>query len=272
MENIFKIKREERWPSFLALLYVILWNSLVIYKYADKFFALNDNYRRLFMQFHISGFDPISYMVISNWDTSYNIYRHPLLAFFMFIPNQLNQVLMALTGTNLATVIMGLILTFCAFYSFIFLVRIFHNVIGTSLTNSWLLGALTFSFGYVIVGISVPDHFCLSMFMLILTLYVSGMRLNTKRPFTTWQTIMFFFLTAGISLNNGIKVFLSNLFVNDKRFLRPPNLAFAIIIPSALIWLGANSNGNTSKGPNTWQGLRSAPRLRKNVTRRSPRP
>lgn len=193
MENIFKIKREERWPSFLALLYVILWNSLVIYKYADKFFALNDNYRRLFMQFHISGFDPISYMVISNWDTSYNIYRHPLLAFFMFIPNQLNQVLMALTGTNLATVIMGLILTFCAFYSFIFLVRIFHNVIGTSLTDSWLLGALTFSFGYVIVGISVPDHFCLSMFMLILTLYVSGMRLNTKRPFTTWQTIMFFF-------------------------------------------------------------------------------
>lgn len=239
MENIFKIKREERWPSFIALLYVTLWNSLVIYKYADKFFALNDNYRRLFMQFHISGFDPISYMVISNWDTSYNIYRHPLLAFFMFIPNQLNQVLMALTGTNLATVIMGLILTFCAFYSFIFLVRIFHNVIGTSLTDSWLLGALTFSFGYVIVGISVPDHFCLSMFMLILTLYVSGMRLNTKRPFTTWQTIMFFFLTAGISLNNGIKVFLSNLFVNDKRFWRPPNLAFAIIIPSALIWLGA---------------------------------
>lgn len=48
-----------------------------------------------------------------------------------------------------------------------------------------------------------------------------------------------FFLTAGISLNNGIKVFLSNLFVNDKRFWRPPNLAFAIIIPSALIWLGA---------------------------------
>ena len=239
MENIFKIKREERWPSCLALLYVVLWNALVICKYADKFFATCDNYRKLFMQFHISGFDPISYMVISNWDTSYNIYRHPLLAFFMFIPNQLNQGLMELTGANWATIIMGLILTFCAFYSFVFLVRIFRDIIGTSSTDSWLLGALTFSFGYVIVGISVPDHFCLSMFMLILTLYLSGRHLRTKRAFTTWQTIVLFFLTAGISLNNGIKVFLANLFVNGKRFWRPANLIFAIIVPSALIWFGA---------------------------------
>lgn len=239
MENIFKIKREERWPSCLALLYVVLWNALVVYKYADKFFALSDNYRKLFIQFHISGFDPISYMVISNWDTSYNIYRHPLLAFFMFIPNQLDQVLMELTGTNWAPVIMALILTFCAFYSFIFLVRIFHDIIGTSRADSWLLGALTFSFGYVIVGISVPDHFCLSMFMLILTLYLSGRHLIARRVFTTWQTIVLFFLTAGISLNNGIKVFLANLFVNGKRFWRPANLIFAIIVPSALIWVGA---------------------------------
>ena len=239
MENIFKIKREERWPSCLALLYVVLWNALVICKYADKFFATCDNYRKLFMQFHISGFDPISYMVISNWDTSYNIYRHPLLAFFMFIPNQLNQGLMELTGANWATIIMGLILTFCAFYSFVFLVRIFRDIIGTSSTDSWLLGALTFSFGYVIIGISVPDHFCLSMFMLILTLYLSGRHLRTKRAFTTWQTIVLFFLTAGISLNNGIKVFLANFFVNGKRFWRPANLIFAIIVPSALIWFGA---------------------------------
>ncbi len=239
MENIFKIRREERWPSCLALLYVVLWNSLVVYKYADKFFALNDNYHKLFLQFHISGFDPISYMVISYWDTSYNIYRHPLLAFFMFIPNQLNQVLMELTGTNWATVIMALILTFCAFYSFVFLVRIFHDIIGTSRTDAWLLGTLTFSFGFVIVGISVPDHFCLSMFMLILTLYLSGRLLSGGRALTTWQTIVLFFLTAGISLNNGVKVFLANFFVNGKRFWRPANLILAIIVPSALIWLGA---------------------------------
>lgn len=238
MENIFKIKREERWPSCLALLYVIFWNAMVIYKYADKFFALDDNYRKLFIQFHISGFDPISYMVISYWDTSYNIYRHPLLAFFMFIPNQLNQTLMELTGMNWAPIIMGLILTFCAFYSFVFLVRIFHDIIGTRRADSWLLGALTFSFGFVIVGISVPDHFCLSMFMLILTLYISGRHL-ARSALTAWQTIVLFFLTAGISLNNGIKVFLANLFVNGKRFWRPANLVFAIIVPSALIWLGA---------------------------------
>ena len=239
MENIFKIRYEERKPSFIAFLYIILWNILVVYKYSDKFFAISDNFRKAFIQFHISGFDPISYIVISHWDTSYNIYRHPLLAFFMFIPNQINQGMMMLTGINWATIIMALILTFCAFYSLLFLTRIFNEIVGVSKFDSWLLGALTFSFGYVIVGMSVPDHFCLSMFMLILTLYVSGRKLKTKTPMTKWQTIVLFVLTAGISLNNGIKVFLTNIFVNGKRFWHPSNLILAIILPSAIIWLGA---------------------------------
>ena len=236
---IFKLKQEERWPALAALLYVVFWNVLVISKYADKFFALSDNYRKLFLKFQVSGFDPISYIVISQWDTGYNIYRHPLLAFFMFIPNQINQGLMTLTGTNWAVVIMALILTFCAFYSFVLLVRIFHEIVGLRRLDAWLLGWLTFSFGYVIVGISVPDHFCLSMFMLILTLYVAGRKLKAGHPFTKWQTILFFIVTAGISLNNGIKVFLANWFVNGRRFWRPAYLLTAVIIPSAVIWLGA---------------------------------
>ena len=233
---IFRGKREERVNALAALLYVILWNVLVIIHYGNQFFALSDNYRKLFLKFEISGFDPISYMVISHWSTGYNIYRHPLLAFFMFVPNQIDQALMALTGTNQATVIMAVILTFCAFYSFLFLTRIFREVVGLRTLEAWLLGWLTFSFGYVIVAMSVPDHFCLSMFMLILTLYVAGKKLKARHPFTIWQTVLFFIVTAGISLNNGIKVFLANLFVNGKRFWRPANLLLAVVVPSLLIW------------------------------------
>ena len=188
---IFRVKREERGNALAALLYVILWNVLVIIHYGNRFFALSDNYRKLFLKFEISGFDPISYMVISHWSTGYNIYRHPLLAFFMFVPNQIDQALMALTGTNQATVIMAVILTFCAFYSFLFLTRIFREVVGLRTLEAWLLGWLTFSFGYVIVAMSVPDHFCLSMFMLILTLYVAGKKLKARHPFTVWQTVLF---------------------------------------------------------------------------------
>lgn len=237
---IFKIRREERWGAVAALLYVMLWNALVINKYADKAFEQSYNYRHLFGKlFHISGFDPISYIVISNWTTGYNIYRHPLLAFFMYIPNQINQGLMALTGLNCATVIMGLMLVFCGFYSFILLYRSFREIVGLRSLDSWLLCWLTFSFAYVIVGVSAPDHFALSMFMLILTLYVAGRKLKARHEFTKWQTILFFIVTAGISLSNGIKVFLANLFVNGKKFWRPANLLVAIILPSLLLWCGA---------------------------------
>ena len=237
---IFRIKREERWGAVSALLYVVLWNVLVVWTYADRFFPLHKHYRRLFINtFHISGFDPLSYAVISRWDTEYNIYRHPLLAFFMWLPNQVNQGLIALTGHNWATVIMAVILVFCGFYSFILLYRTFREVIGLQRFDAWLLCWLTFSFGYVMVGISVPDHFPLSMFMLILTLYVAGRKLKAHHPFTIWQTVLFFIVTAGISLNNGIKVFLANLFVNGKKFWRPANLLLAILLPSLLIWVGA---------------------------------
>ena len=50
------------------------------------------------------------------------------------------------------------------------------------------------------------------------------------------QGIVLFFLTAGISLNNGLKVFLSGLFVNKKRFFHPAYLLLAVILPAALIW------------------------------------
>jgi len=235
--GIFKIKREERWLSLLMFLYVTILNGLVIWKYYDRFSVVSENYRRLFVKFfRISGFDPLTYSVVSNWATDYNIYRHPLLAFFMAIPNAINYGLMKLLGVNPVQFTVAAILIFCAFYSFIFIFRIFREIICLDRMDAALLSALNFSFAYVMISISVPDHFSISMFMLILTLYVAGRKMKSGRPFTKWQTILFFFLTAGISLNNGVKTFLANLFVNGRKFWKPSNLVFAVIVPSAIIW------------------------------------
>lgn len=248
--GIFKIARDERWAALLALLYAVLWNALVIHRYADWFMALTDNYHRLFVRtFHISGYDPLTYSVLSQWGTEYNIYRHPLLAFFMYPLNQLNQGLMLLTGMNWVQVIVAVLLVFCATYSFIFLTRIFREVVGIRRRDAFLLGALTMSFAYVMVAISVPDHFSLSMFMLILTLYVAGRKMKANHPFTIWQTVLFFLLTAGISLNNGIKVFLANLFTNGRKFWRLRHLLLAVIIPSAVLWGGARLEWHVFEQP-----------------------
>lgn len=235
--SIFKIRREERWPALAILVYTVALNALVIHRYAEKFMVLSDNYHRLFVRtFHVSGFDPLTYLVVSEWDTAYNIYRHPLLAFMMYVPYLVNKALMLATGANLVQFVVAAMLVFCAFYAFVFLCRIFREIVGTTTADSWILGTLTYSFAFVMLSACVPDHFIMSMFMLVLTLYVAGRSMQTGQTLGPWPTIVLFFLTAGISLNNGIKVFMAALLVNGKRFWRPGYLLGAVVLPSALIW------------------------------------
>lgn len=241
MINIFKIRKEERWLALGVFLYTLMLNVLVIIKYYDRFSKLSKNYRSLFVKtFHISGYDPLTYEVVSKWTTSYNIHRHPLLAFFMYIPNQINQGLIMLTGHNCVQFVVAAILIFCAFYSFIFLYRIFREIIELQRFDASVMTIFTFSFAYVMVASMVPDHFVMSMFMLVMTLYISGLKMKKHLSMSRCQTILLFVLTAGISLSNGVKTYLAGVFTNGKRFFRPLNILLVVIIPSALIWMFAN--------------------------------
>ena len=235
--DIFKIRKDERWLAIVSALIFSFLNFMTVYMYWGRFSALADNYHRLFVRwFRISGFDPLTYEVISYWDTAYNVYRHPLLAFFMWPFYQLNQLMMTLTGKNFSTVITALIIIFCAFYSSIFLFRIFKEIIMVKKREAYLLTALTFSMAFIMLSAMVPDHFIMSMFALTLTLYLSGKKLRNGSALNVWQTIAMFILTAGISLNNGLKVFLAALVTRRKRFFEWRFLLFAVILPSAMIW------------------------------------
>ena len=234
---IFGIRREERWLAVFMLVALAALNALVLCKYYDLFTPIKKWYWPLFIHnFHISGFDPITYSVVSDWTAGYNIYRHPLLAFYMYLPYLLNQGLMWATGINCAIFIVAAIQMFCAFYSSIFAHRILRDVVGLSCADSTLLTLFLFSFAYVMVSAIVPDHFIMSMMLLLLALWVSGRRMKSGRPLKTWQVVAYFLLTAGTSLNNGLKIFLSALFVNGRGFFRLRFLLLGVILPSALIW------------------------------------
>jgi hypothetical protein len=236
--RMFKIRREERWLALAVVLVFALLNALTIYKYGDLFMRPTDDYWKLFIgRFRVSGYDPITYYVLSDWETRYNVYRHPLLAFFMYLPYLLNQGVIALTGLNGVQVVTALILVAASLYSFLFLHRIFREIIGLAKSDALLLSSLYFSFAYIMVATMVPDHFILSMMMLLLTLLLAGRQLKEGRQMKRSQTIWLFIFTAGISLNNGIKVFLADLFVNGKRFFRPQNLILTVAVPAVLMWL-----------------------------------
>ena len=235
--DIFKIKKEERWLALGIFLALTILNGVVIARYAGTFTLVTDDYYKNFIRhFCVSGFDPLTYWVLSDWNAAYNVYRHPLLAFYMYIPYLINMGLMKLTGYNCALFIAVIIQTFCGFYATLFLQRIFREVLELDKAASSILTLLFFSFGYVMVTCIVPDHFVISMLLLTLALYVSGRRIKHNHPLKIWQTVVYFVLTAGTSLNNGLKIFFSALFVNRKRFFRPKYLLLAVILPAALLW------------------------------------
>lgn len=235
--HIFKIQKEERWLALIIFALLAILNGLVIAKYNAPFTQItNDYYKNFIRHFCVSGFDPLTYWVLSDWSAAYNVYRHPLLAFYMYVPYLINMGLMKLTGYNCALYIAVIIQMFCAFYSMVFLYRIFREVIELGKWASHALTLLFFSFGYMMVSAIVPDHFVISMLLLILALYVSGRRMKNHHDFKIWQSVLYFLLTAGTSLNNGLKIFFSALFVNGKRFFRPKHLLLAVILPAGLLW------------------------------------
>ena len=235
--DIFKIKKEERWLAILIFLMLAILNGMVIAHYYTPFTSTMGNFYNNFIRhFCVSGFDPLTYWVLSDWNAAYNVYRHPLLAFYMYIPYLINMGLMKLTGINCALFIAVIIQMFCAFYAMIFIYRIFREIIELGKKTAQLLTLLFFSFGYVMVTCIVPDHFVISMMLLIFALYISGRRMKNHHQFKIWQSVLYFLLTAGTSLNNGLKIFLSALFANGKNFFRPKHLLLAVILPAGLLW------------------------------------
>ena len=237
MFGIFKVRREE-WMVGAPLLTVFVGlHALLIARYYQLFTPLQTHYWDLIIRnFHLSGFDPITYVVVSDWQAGYNVFRHPLLAFFMYVPYMVNQALMWLTGINCAIFVVAAMQVFAAFYSLVFLHRLLRQVMGLTLFDTRLLSLFFFSLAYVMLSAIAPDHFILSLFALLLTLLVVANHQQRHTAMPTWKALCLFVLTAGISLNNGLKVFVAALFTNGRRFFRPRFLFFAVLLPSTLIW------------------------------------
>lgn len=235
--DVLCVHRGERRLTLVMLLVFATLNALVVAHYYDLFTPISKDHWGLFVKnFHMSGFDPVTYSVLTDWQEVYNVYRHPLLGYFMYLPYLLNQGLMALTGINCAVFIVAVMQTVLATYSSLFLYRTLYEVIGLARRDATLVTLFFFSFAYILVTAMVPDHFNISLTILLLSIYVAGRRMKSGRPFKIWQTVVYFFLTAGTTLNNGLKVFLAALFVNRRRFFRPKFFLLAVILPSALIW------------------------------------
>ncbi|MGN0068568.1 MAG: DUF6080 domain-containing protein [Prevotella sp.] len=219
MLRIFKIRRDERVMALVLLCLLLAFNALLICKYAD-IFTMGGNlgfWTIFFNNFHVSGYDALSYIALSNMRVHFNTLRHPLF-FPLLLPFYwLNHWLMQLTGINFAVFIMAFLIVSCSLYSFLFLYRTFREIMGNSKPVSVVLTFLCFSFGHILLTCMVPDHFVFSFFLLTLTLYLSGKAMQEGRTVTPFQGAVLFFLTAGITVTNSVKTCLAMLAVNGRR-------------------------------------------------------
>ena len=273
--DIFRIRKEERLSALVALSCFVILNALNIVRYYDSLSVILKNpWWKFIRGWKVGGFDPITYCVVTEWTSGYNIYRHPLLAYMMWPLSKLNGWLMELTGVNLAIILVAFLIVFCAFYSYVFVSRILHDVIGLKRSEANVLAVLTFSFAYVMLSAMAPDHFILSMFCLTLTLYLCGKKLKNGSALNMWQTIVMFFITGGITLNNGLKVFLAAMVTRRKRFFEWRFLLFAVVLPSAILWGSARWSYKQFVWPKEMERherkvrveKRMAERIRKSVT------
>ena len=255
--KIFKVKPEERLQAVVALVVIIALNALFIYRMHDLFMQEGFGpYWKIFeREVHLSGYDPLTYLTVNDWYVLYNVYRHPLLAFIVYPLYLLNAGLSSLFGINFVQYVVAVPLIFASFYSYLFIYRISREVIALERIDATLLAAFFFSMAYVMLSVIVPDHFTISMFLVLLTLYISGVCIRKGREFLWWQSSILFIMTGGVTLSNGVKVFLSGLFVNRRDFFRPKYLLMAVILPVAFLWGFAHWEYHTFRVPRemAWQ-------------------
>ena len=231
--GIFYLRRGERWLALIAFLFFVVLNGLFIAKYAE-FFTRGGNlgFWTIFTEhFSVSGFDCYTYVMLSRWKIYYSLYRHPLIALFFYPLAMLNHWLMAETGMNWAVYIMAFLLVLMSVYSIIFMYRIFREIIGLQTGFSFMLAFLLFSFGYMMLSCFVPDHFGISVFLIITTLYLAGRCIRAGKPMKSWQTAIMFLLAAGVTLTNGVFVLLASWITAGRRFFTWRNLAVSVGFP-----------------------------------------
>lgn len=274
--KIFKVKPEERLQAVVALVVIIALNALFIYRMHDLFMQEGFGpYWKIFeREVHLSGYDPLTYLTVNDWYVLYNVYRHPLLAFMVYPLYLLNAGLSSLFGINFVQYVVAVPLIFASFYSYLFIYRISREVIALERIDATLLAAFFFSMAYVMLSVIVPDHFTISMFLVLLTLYISGVCIRKGREFLWWQSSILFIMTGGVTLSNGVKVFLSGLFVNRRDFFRPKYLLMAVILPVAFLWGFAHWEYHTFRVPRelAWQQeqARKAEQEKQRVTAMTP--
>lgn len=188
--------------------------------------------------FELSGFDQKTYIVVSKWRPLYEHFRHPLLEIFVSPLSWLNGILMDEYRLNFAIILVAIVWTLVSTGCFTLMYKLQRNIIGNGVGVSLLLTQWLFSFAFVMLATFAPDHMILTMFLLLLTLYLSGKALQRGGRMKLWHSLLLFFLATGVTTTNCAKVWLIDVITAWKKksdFMPMFRRSLVYLLPVAVI-------------------------------------
>lgn len=230
------LRKEERPVAIVALIVFAALNALLIANHWQSFTrgAHVGFWSVFYNHLNMSGYDIFSLIFISCMRLHWNALRHPLFVALLLPLFWLNHQIMPPTEFNAAVLLMGALLVAADVWGAVLMHRLLRDVVEVNRMDAAFLTAMFYGFAHVMIATMVPDHFALSLPLLLLTLLIAGRRLKEGKPMKLWQSALLFFLTAGMTLTNGVKVALAAWFVNGRKVFSWRSI-LSFVVPTLLL-------------------------------------
>lgn len=230
------LRKEERPIAVVALVVFAALNALLIANHWQSFTrgAHVGFWSVFYNHLNMSGYDIFSLIFISCMRLHWNALRHPLFVVVLLPLFGLNRLIMPSTEFNAAVLLMAALLVAADVWGAVLMHRLLRDVVEVRRVDAALLTALFYGFAHVMIATMVPDHFALSLPLLLLTLLIAGRKLKEGKPMKLWQSALLFFLTAGVTLTNGVKVTLAAWFAGGRKVFAWRSIA-SFVVPTLLL-------------------------------------
>lgn len=230
------LRKEERPVAIVAAIVFAALNGLLVYARFDTFTrgAHVGFWSVFYNHLGMSGYDVFSLIFISCMRLHWNALRHPLFVLVLLPLYWIDQALMPPTEFNFAPLLMAALLVAADVWGAVLLCRTLRDVVGLGLADARWLTAMFYGFAHVMVATMVPDHFALSLPLLMLTMLMAGRKMLRGQPLGAWTAALLYTATAGMTLTNGAKVALAAWFANGRRMFRP-RMLMAFALPTLLL-------------------------------------
>lgn len=230
------LRKEERPIAVAALVVFTALNALLIANHWQSFTrgAHVGFWSVFYNHLNMSGYDIFSLIFISCMRLHWNTLRHPLFVVLLLPLFGLNRLIMPPTEFNAAVLLMAALLVAADVWGAVLMHRLLRDVVEVRRVDAALLTAFFYGFAHVMIATMVPDHFALSLPLLLLTLLIAGRKLKEGKPMKLWQSALLFFLTAGVTLTNGVKVALAAWFAGGRKVFAWSSIA-SFVVPTLLL-------------------------------------